>query len=148
MPYVSVPVPEEHVEDVMRFILRAMARASMLSWDEESFADLWGDTDELGRALLAFVARATLEDVDLTDREAAEQVQVRPREVHALAAELAQESQRRRRPAIVTTQMVEDELPNGRIVEVRVLLMDAEVARFVADAERAELAGHQPRGDA
>jgi hypothetical protein len=148
MPYVSVPVPEEHVEDVMRFILRAMARASMLSWDEESFADLWGDTDELGRALLAFVARATLEDVDLTDREAAEQVQVRPREVHALAAELSQESQRRRRPAIVTTQMVEDELPNGRIVEVRVLLMDAEVARFVADAERAELAGHQTIGEA
>ena len=148
MPYVSVPVPEEHVEDVMRFILRAMARASMLPWDEESFADLWGDTDELGRALLAFVARATLEDVDLTDREAAEKVQVRPREVHALAAELAQESQRRRRPAIVTTQMVEDELPNGRIVEVRVLLMDAEVARFVADAERAELAGHQAIGEA
>ena len=148
MPYVSVPVPEEHVEDVMRFILRAMARASMLSWDEESFADLWGDTDELGRALLAFVARATLEDVDLTDREAAEKVQVRPREVHALAAELAQESQRRRRPAIVTTQMVEDELPNGRIVEVRVLLMDAEVARFVAEAERAELAGHQTIGEA
>jgi len=148
MPYVSVPVPEEHVEDVMRFILRAMARASMLSWDEESFADLWGDTDELGRALLAFVARATLEDVDLTDREAAEKVQVRPREVHALAAELSQESQRRRRPSIVTTQMVEDELPNGRVVEVRVLLMDAEVARFVADAERAELAGHKTIGEA
>ena len=65
-----------------------------------------------------------------------------------LAAELSQESQRRRRPPIVTTQMVEDELPNGRIVEVRVLLMDAEVARYVADAERAELAGHQTIGEA
>ena len=86
MAYVSVPVPEEHVEDVMRFVLRAMARASMLTWDQESFSDLWSDTDELGRALLAFVARAALEDVDLTDREAAEQIQVRPREVHALAS--------------------------------------------------------------
>jgi hypothetical protein len=148
MAYVSVPVPEEHVEDVMRFVLRAMARASMLAWDDEAFADLWSDTDELGRSLLAFVARATLEDVDLTDREAAEKVQVRPREVHALAAELSQESQRRRRPPIVTTQMVEDELPNGRVVEVRVLLMDAEVARLVADAERSELAGHQTLGEA
>ena len=26
MPYVMVPVPEEHVEDVMQFILRAIAR--------------------------------------------------------------------------------------------------------------------------
>ena len=143
MAYVSVPVPEEHVEDVMRFVLRAMARASMLTWDQESFSDLWSDTDELGRALLAFVARAALDDVDLTDREAAEQIQVRPREVHALASELAQESHRRRRPPIVTTQMVEDELPNGRVIEVRVLVMDAEVAAFVAAAERSELAGHQ-----
>lgn len=147
MAYVSVPVPEEHVEDVMRFVLRAMARASMLPWDDESFAELWSDSDELSRSLLAFVARASLEDVDLTDREAAEQVQVRPREIHALASELAQESHRRRRPAIVTTQMVEDELPNGRIVEVRVLLMESDVARMVSEAERAELAGHQRIGE-
>lgn len=147
MAYVSVPVPEEHVEDVMRFVLRAMARASMVPWDAESFAELWGDIDELSRSLLAFVARATLEDHDLTDREAAEQVQVRPREIHALVAELAQESNRRRRQAIVTTQMVEDELPNGRIVEVRIIVMDPDVANLVAEAERAELAGHQRAGE-
>lgn len=147
MAYVSVPVPEEHVEDVMRFVLRAMSRASILSWDAESFAELWSETDELGRALMAFVARAALEDFDLTDREAAEKVQVRPREVHALAAELQQESHRRRRPAVLTMQMVEDELPNGRIVEVRVLLMDAEVAQLVAEAERADLAGHTAIGE-
>jgi hypothetical protein len=147
MAYVSVPVPEEHVEDVMRFVLRAMSRASILPWDAESFAELWSETDELSRALMAFVARAALEDFDLTDREAAEKVQIRPREVHALAAELQQESHRRRRPAVLTMQMVEDELPNGRIVEVRVLLMDAEVAQLVADAERADLAGHTAIGE-
>ncbi len=36
MPYVMVPVPEEHVEDVMQFILRAMARASIEPWDQPS----------------------------------------------------------------------------------------------------------------
>lgn len=147
MAYVSVPVPEEHVEDVMRFVLRAMARASMLPWDEESFVEFWSEIDELGRSLLAFVARTAVNDEDISDREAAEQMQVRAREVHALTAELAQESHRRRRPPIVTTQLVEDELPNGRIVEVRVLLMDPDVATLVTRAERSELASHQPIGE-
>ena len=147
MAYVSVPVPEEHVEDVMRFVLRAMARASMAPWDAESFAELWGEIDEIGRALLAFVARSAVNDEDLTDREAAEQMQVRPREVHALTAELVQLSHQRRRPPIVSTQMVEDELPNGRIVEVKVLLMEPEVAEMVTGAERSELASHQTIGE-
>lgn len=143
MAYVSVPVPEEHVEDVMRFVLRAMAKASMLPWDEESFGEFWSEVDELSRSLLAFVARAAADDEDISDREVAEKMQVRPREVHALTAELTQESARRRRPPIVTGQIVEDELPNGRIVEVRVLLMDPDVATMVTRAERSELADHR-----
>jgi hypothetical protein len=147
MAYVSVPVPEEHVEDVLRFVLRAMSRASMAPWDAESFAELWGEIDEIGRALLAFVARSAMNEEDLTDREAAEQMQVRPREVHALTAELVQQSHQRRRPPIVSTQMVEDELPNGRIVDVKVLLMEPEVAEMVTRAERSELASHQTIGE-
>ena len=40
MPYVMVPVPEEHVQDVMQFILREVARASLEAWDEESVEDM------------------------------------------------------------------------------------------------------------
>jgi hypothetical protein len=35
MPYVMVPVPEEHVQDVMQFVLREMAKASHVPWDDE-----------------------------------------------------------------------------------------------------------------
>ena len=33
-------MPEEHVEEVMQFILRAMARASVQPWDLESISQL------------------------------------------------------------------------------------------------------------
>ena len=55
MPYVMVPVPEEHVEDVMQYILRALSRAAIVPWDEESIAEVYDGVDEVSRSLLAFV---------------------------------------------------------------------------------------------
>ena len=46
MPYVMVPVPEEHVEAVMQFVLRAVAQAALQDWDTESLTKLWEDSDE------------------------------------------------------------------------------------------------------
>src|SRR4029453_8318573 len=67
MPYVMVPVPEEHVQDVMQFILREMAKASLVPWDEESVTVLFHEIDEANRSLLAYVARATLSGTDITE---------------------------------------------------------------------------------
>ena len=65
MPYVMVPVPEEHVQDVMQFVLREVAKASQLPWDEESVAQLFGEVDEASRSLLAYAARAITNGTDL-----------------------------------------------------------------------------------
>ena len=46
MPYVMVPVPEEHVEDVMQYILRALSRAAIVPWDDESIAEVYEQVDE------------------------------------------------------------------------------------------------------
>jgi hypothetical protein len=53
MPYVMVPVPEEHVQDVMQFVLREVAKASLEPWDEKSVSELFHDGDEGSRSLLA-----------------------------------------------------------------------------------------------
>ena len=58
MPYVMVPVPEEHVKEVMEFVIRTMARASIEEWDEESIESLFATVDEASRSLLSVVARA------------------------------------------------------------------------------------------
>jgi hypothetical protein len=144
MPYVMVPVPEEHVEDVMNFVLRAMARAALQPWDEDSMVRLFLEVDELSRALLAYVARATLAGQDITEAEAARMVQLTGRETIAIQRELNDLARQEGREALITTRTVPQLLPNGRTTERRVLTMEEPVARLVAHAERQELAAGQP----
>jgi hypothetical protein len=147
MPYVMVPVPEEHVEDVMTFVLRAMARAAQQPWDEESVLGLFLEVDELSRALLAYVARAALAGQDITEAEAARMVQLTGRETMAIQRELNDLAREQGREALITTRTVPQLLPNGRTTERRVLTMEAAVAGLVAHAERQELAAGQPAPD-
>jgi hypothetical protein len=148
MPYVMVPVPEEHVQDVMQFILREIAKASLVPWDEESVTALFHDVDEANRSLLAYVARATLSGTDITEPQAAEMMQLRQREVAGLLRELNDYAVNASRPALVIAPTVKETLPNGRVTEKRVLTMSEEIAQLVRDAERAELADvRQSLGD-
>lgn len=58
MAYVMVPVPEEHVGEAMQAVVRMVARASVVDWDDESIADLWAASDEPTRLVLSAVADA------------------------------------------------------------------------------------------
>jgi len=140
MPYVMVPVPEEHVQDVMQFILREMAKASLESWDDESVSELFHEVDEASRSLLAYVARASMGGTDITEGQAADTMQLRQREVIGIVRELNERAAKANRPTLVATRIVNETLPNGRTTEKRVLWMGDDVAPLVGDAERAELA--------
>ena len=43
------------------------------------------------------------------------------------------------RPALISSRTVQERLPNGRVTDKRVLLMDLDVAELISAAERAEL---------
>lgn len=150
MPYVMVPVPEEHVEDVMQFVLREVAKASLEPWDEESVSALFHEIDEASRSLLAYAARAVMTGKELKESEAADLLQLRQREVVGIMRELNERASKANHPALVTTRIVTETLPNGRTTEKRVLWMSDEVAPLVRNAERDELAevpsplGEQP----
>jgi hypothetical protein len=139
MPYVMMPVPEEHVEDVMQFILRAIARASIEPWDTDSVNRVFLEVDEAARSLLAFVARAAADGSDLDAAEAARKIQLTVRESLGIMNELNVISRDENRPALITARMVTERLPNGRVTEKRVLNMEPEVAELVKAAEQAEL---------
>jgi hypothetical protein len=141
MPYVMVPVPEEHVEDVMQYILRALSRAAIVPWNEESIAEVYEGVDEVSRSLLAFTARSALEGKDLHDADAAKLIQLTAREISGVMNELAVLARDRERPALISSRTVQERLPNGRVNDKRVLLMDLDVAELVSAAERAELSG-------
>ena len=139
MPYVMVPVPEEHVEDVMQFILRAIARASIEPWDDTSLAETYHKVDETTRSLLAFVARAAADGKELDTLSAARQIQMTPREVNGILNELQTLTRDADRPALMVVRVVSERLPNGRVTDKRVLTMEPEVADLVREVERAEL---------
>jgi hypothetical protein len=147
MPYVMVPVPEEHVQDVMQFILREVAKASVEPWDEESVSALFHEVDEASRSLLAYAARATVNGADITEAQAADMMQVRAREVTGILRELSERAAKANRPTSLGARTVTEALPNGRTTEKRVLWMSEDVARLVYEAERAELAHAHPTRD-
>jgi|Tabmets5t2r1_1033131.scaffolds.fasta_scaffold14573_1 hypothetical protein len=144
MPYVMVPVPEEHVQDVMQFILREVARAALEPWDDESVSQLFQEVDEASRSLLAYTARASMGGTDITEAQAADMMQLHQREVIGIVRELNERAAKANRPGLVATRAVTETLPNGRTTEKRVLSMSDEVAPLVRDAERAELAEVRP----
>jgi hypothetical protein len=144
MPYVMVPVPEEHVQDVMQFVLREVAKASVEPWDEASVSQLFYELDEASRSLLAYTARASISGVEISEVQAADMMQLRPREVTGIVRELNERAAKDNRPSLVTALTVTETLPNGRTKEKRVLTMSEEIAGIVRDAERAELANVRP----
>jgi hypothetical protein len=140
MPYVMMPVPEEHVEEVMQFVLRAVERAKLTPWDEESLNKVYGDVDEASRSLLAFVAReaATGSELDATD--ATHKMQLTAREVIGIMNELITLSRTQNRPNLLNSRIITERLPNGRTHDRRTFLMEPEIADLVRAAERAEVA--------
>jgi hypothetical protein len=140
MPYVMMPVPEEHVEEVMQFVLRAIARAAVQPWDAESIGEVFHGVDEASRSLLAFVARASAEGSELDAMDAARKLQLTTREATAIMNELNQMTRDTDRPVLISARVVAERLPNGRSIDKRMLQMDVEVADLVKAAELAELA--------
>ncbi len=146
MPYVMVPVPEEHVEAVMQFVLRAVAQAALEDWDREALVKLWEDSDEPTRSLLSFTARAAAADTQPEVPEIARQMQLNAREALAIVNELTAGAKDANRTALVTVRTTTERLPNGRTVEKRVLVIAPDVAEMIREIERAELLDAAPPG--
>ena len=140
MGYVMVPVPEEHVEEIMRAILRFQAQARTDPWDETSIKEMFVKSDEAAKAVMAVVSRGVLSSGKIADQEAADAIEITNREVLGIVRELNEAANELARPAIIHSRMETDVLPNGRMIERRVLSMPPELAVHIRDAERNELA--------
>lgn len=147
MGYVMVPVPEEHVEEVMRAILRFQAQARNEPWEQAGVEELFMDSDEAAKAVMSVVARAVISSGHIADAEVARTIEVSGREVAGIVRELNEQAVGLGREHILHSRMANEVLPNGRITEKRVLYMTPEVAVLIKDVERHEAAGAQPLSD-
>lgn len=138
MGYVMVPVPEEHVEEAMQAVLRIASRARQTPWDQAGVTEVFLRVDEPTRSVLSTVARGASAGGSVADTKVAETIEFPQREVLGIVRELNEQVQNDGRSPLVLIKMDTEVLPNGRTREARLLLMDAEVAALVAQAERDE----------
>jgi hypothetical protein len=139
MEYVMVPVPEDHVVDVMQYIARLVARASVVAWNKESIEEFFDEVDELGRSLLSAVSRTTVAGKEFGEEDAAKTLELSTREIRAITRELNQEATRRQFEPVLTTKEASVVLRNGRTVQRQLFVMAEPVARMIRAYERASV---------
>ena len=139
MPYVMVPVPEEHVVDVMQYVTRLAVRASRQDWDSESVEEMFLEADEPVRSLLSVVARAVVAEKEVTSAEAMRALELKRRDLSTILGPLGEIAKGANRHPLVEMQRRERAAPGGRTQTVRVFTMDPEVAGMVRAAERKAL---------
>jgi dsDNA-specific endonuclease/ATPase MutS2 len=139
MEYVMVPVPEEHVVDVMQHVARLVARASVVPWDDESVADFFDEVDEASRSVLALAARSISAGQDLAEDDAAKTLELNVREIKAIVRDLQDAATRDKREPLVALRDATVVLRNGRSVQKRLFVMSEPMARSIRAHERASL---------
>lgn len=150
MPYVMVPVPEEHVEEAMEAVLRIVRNARLAPWDQVSMTPFFLGLDESAKALLSLVARATTVGKQISQAGAADRLEVTQREVLGIVRDVNARAQEDDRPPLLMPQEATETLPNGRTRKVAIIATNAEVAAMVQVAEKSELefpGGAEPRPD-
>lgn len=144
MPYVMMPVPEEHVEEAMAAVLRIIARGRLVDWDAPSINTLFASLDEGTKALLGTVARAVGTGKQVPQRAAADMIELTERELLGITRELGERCTEEGRPSILMNVAASETLPNGRVRETRVFTMPDEIAEWVREAEKADLGNSHP----
>jgi hypothetical protein len=140
MEYVMVPVPDEYVVDVMQYVARLVARASVVPWTKEAIEAFFEDIEETSRALLSFVARSVVANKDVGSEDAAEALELNVREIRAITGEINEAANRSKFEPLIASREAEVQLRSGRTVQRRLYTMNEQVARMIRAHERAGLA--------
>jgi hypothetical protein len=145
--FVMVPVPEEFVHDVALFVHKLDTEGGSgthEAWDDAAMEQYFLEADEETRSLLSIVSRGALAGKHVTDRTAADFMQLGVREALETLQLIRSSLSSARRPQLVSIEMLEEPLPSGRMRTKRILTMQTEHARLVRSAERAvqDVEGH------
>lgn len=141
MPYVMVPVPEEHIEAALKFVMNAIKRDSIEDWDESSIADLLASLDEASQVVLTAAAGGVVGSGAITTQDAAEAAGISTREAAAIVRELNVRALDLNRPLVILLDETEREGDDGARQVVATMTMAPQIAKLVHDADRLRGAG-------
>lgn len=103
MPYVMVPVPEEHEQEVMQQILQLSLRESLNAWDPAVLVPFVRELAAVDRSLVDALADATSSGLRLTRAQVATRLGMDLGELTARADDLNRRSNDLGQPYLVLT---------------------------------------------
>jgi hypothetical protein len=138
MRYVMVPVPTEHVLDVMRWVLFRAPEEELHDAvrDAARIATVLAEADDLRRSLLGLVAAASLRNESLKLRDVADELEVEAGALHDVVGELNATALGPGRP-LIAIQVETAVGVTGNVGKVSYLGMRPELARLVRKAATA-----------
>jgi hypothetical protein len=140
MPYVMVPVPEEHVIEVMAVVIRLAARQAHdeppKAWDQDAVNRFFGKANEPTRGLLSFLAHPDRAGKEFIPPEIARTLELETSEVAGLLGPLNREFRRANRVPLFESRVHLETSARGRTLKRRRLKMSSENARMVRAAEK------------
>lgn len=71
MPYVLVPVPEEHEDELMEEVLKMSLRERLSAWDAEPLRALVGELEPSSRRLVTMLVEVSVDNRRLSETEVA-----------------------------------------------------------------------------
>jgi chorismate mutase len=142
LPFVMVPVPEEHVVEVMAFVARLSAKAAPREWppkqwDQPALDELIAEANERTRALLSFLAQRGRAGKEVAPREIAAALRLDRREVPGILGPLNRLCRRANRAPLFESRVRTVTTADGRPEKRRSVMMTKETARMVRAAEQA-----------
>ena len=135
MPYVMVPVPEEHVVDVMQYVAKLASRASREPWDPDAVDAYFLDADEGVRSLLSLAARTALAGKEITAMEAMHALELKMQDLASILGPINEAAKDGNRMPLLELLPGERVAPGGKKRVVRNVVMDRAVAEMVRNAE-------------
>lgn len=141
MRYVMVPVPTEHVLDVMRWVLfRAPEDGDVATRDSARVTKLVSEADELTRSILLLVAAAAVRDEPLRLSDIADELDHDPQVVRTAVRDVNQHALGAGRN-LLTVRSETAVGVHGNTGKIAYIAMRPDLARMVRAAAKATPAG-------
>jgi hypothetical protein len=124
MPYVMVPVPAEHEQELMTEILKMSVRDSMLGWNDASLTEFVGKSDAPSVDVLLVISDAIIENRKVSYADVATTLGIAEDEVVDQVVAINQRSTFQQRPYLI----MEGPAPAGQRADARSLVIAKEYA--------------------
>ncbi len=137
--YVMVPVPKQHVQGVMAYLVRrfkAEPQQELKPWDQAAVDHLFLESNEMTRGMLSFLAHPSRVGKEFAPVDIARALEVAVSDVAGLLGPMMRAIKKDHRQSVFESRMVSHVGASGKTTRRSSLSMSEEIAEMVRTAEK------------